>query len=307
MAAVLPQRDPCVEGKKTSPPPVRLMLIRARASLSHDKALISASSGWTRSACVRRVGRDLFCGLPSPLKIRTQRKREGMWRAGGACQRRNGRNSLSVDRTGARRLISRRAGGTGAERMASKGVTAADFGNTASSKKFSRTREEDGGSDAPALAGGSGATPAAAAFLAELRQEIKASVPSSSALPAAPAIVAQPPAPKLTDDNFFADIAPSTKKPKPKPAPAAAAASMPPQQKQVHKEFLSKAERKRLKKASTAQKQQKDCDSDAPQVSGKRRRDDEEEQEEAQQQSMILMRKGKQKKMKKRKGESQRA
>lgn len=104
MAAVLPQRDPCVEGKKTSPPPVRLMLIRARASLSHDKALISASSGWTRSACVRRVGRDLFCGLPSPLKIRTQRKREGMWRAGGACQRRNGRNSLSVAHTIGREL-----------------------------------------------------------------------------------------------------------------------------------------------------------------------------------------------------------
>ena len=53
--------------------------------------------------------------------------------------------------------------------MATKGVTAADFGKTASSQKFFRTRED--GESATATATGSGATPAAAAFLALEEEE----------------------------------------------------------------------------------------------------------------------------------------
>ena len=136
--------------------------------------------------------------------------------------------------------------------MATKGITAADFGRTASSQKFFRTREDGGDVD---LGEGSGATPAAAAFLAELRQEVGA---QPSGVPPAPA-------PKKLDDlNFFADVVPKKQKKRPPPPqqqpppPQQVRAFQPPMETspRPHKEFLSKAERKRLKKQQQGEGQQ---------------------------------------------------
>ena len=55
--------------------------------------------------------------------------------------------------------------------MAARGVTAADFGRTNSSKRFNRTKIEDDEDDSPASTSTApGPTPAAAAFAASLRE-----------------------------------------------------------------------------------------------------------------------------------------
>ena len=122
-------------------------------------------------------------------------------------------------------------------KMASKGVTAADFGNTASSQKFTRTREAN--PTGPDIGGGSGATPAAAAFLSELRQQM---------LPKAPTMPAATPS-----AHTAASRLPSVRHDSATESEVQAFA--PPRQ-GSGKEYLSKAERKKVKKQQQQQQSQ---------------------------------------------------
>lgn len=119
--------------------------------------------------------------------------------------------------------------------MAARGVTAADFGRTNSSKRFNRTKIEDDEDDGPASTStATGPTPAAAAFAASLREELLQK--RDFKRPDASAAAAPPRAPE------------------PKPSSASARREEQPkgtntvESSQTKKVFLSKAERKQLKK-----------------------------------------------------------
>ena len=124
--------------------------------------------------------------------------------------------------------------------MAASGVTAADFGRTNSSKKFFRTREEEGDGDLilpPDQPAELGSSKASADFLAQMRASISEQMaPLKRAKPSA-----KPKAPsKPTPQPTTASAPPPQKQKQQQPPPSA-----PPQ-----KTFLSKAERRALKKRS---------------------------------------------------------
>jgi hypothetical protein len=125
--------------------------------------------------------------------------------------------------------------------MASKGVTAADFGRTKASQRFSRTRVEADEEELVEPTATSGTSPAAAAFLADLRSEILK-----------PAVVSDRAAAKAR----LPGVRPASAKAS-QPALARPEASLPLEQshqaeqagqQQQQRTFLSKAERKRQKK-----------------------------------------------------------
>ena len=121
--------------------------------------------------------------------------------------------------------------------MASTGVTSADFGNTRKSKKFSNTRVSSADDEADTTS----VTPAAKAFLSELRSELLGGSSARGLAPAQPvqqrARPAEPPA----------------RVPQQRAAPSASTEDGRSRPEQQHKRHLNCAERKKEKKRRKAE------------------------------------------------------